>query len=348
MDVKKRQIALHILACLSFMALPVIFMSRAERPFLESFNPLGIRTFGIYLLLIAYFYLNYFLLIPVLFFKREYFSFVGSQVLLFSIIVILPNTFLRTTLHREIFVERPFPDLHSRISYPPPPTEGGDILTQEAFFFLLILSLSLMLKISNRWKQTEKEKLNAELSYLKAQINPHFLFNTLNSIYALAIEKSDKTPEAVVKLSGMMRYVLSESSNEYVSLEKEISYIQSYIDLQSIRFEDTINLSFTISGTTVGKKIAPLILIPFIENAFKHGINAEEDSVIKIDISTVENILRLHVFNHKVTIHISEESKSGVGIENTRNRLQLLYSGHYDLVIKDDNKYYEAHLTINL
>ncbi|MEA5138315.1 sensor histidine kinase [Arcicella rigui] len=352
MSAKNRQIVLHILACVSFMSLPVIFMSRTEKTFFEMFNPLGIRVFVLYFLLLVYFYVNYFVLIPFLFFKRQYFSFAGIQIFIFLLIIILPNAFLHDLPRgKESFIG-PLPPpsekmLHGN-GFPPPPTEGGDILTQEAFFFLLMLSFSLMLRISNRWKQTEKEKLNAELSYLKAQINPHFLFNTLNSIYALAIEKSDKTPEAVVKLSGMMRYVLSESSNEYVSLEKEISYIRSYIDLQSIRFEDTINLSFSISGTTFGKKIAPLILIPFIENAFKHGINAEEDSVIKIDISIVENMLKLYVFNNKVSIHLSEESKSGVGILNTSNRLQLLYAGAYELVINDEEKYYEAHLTIHL
>lgn len=213
---------------------------------------------------------------------------------------------------------------------------------------MVIVVFSLMLRISGRWQQTEREKMNAELSYLKAQINPHFLFNTLNSIYSLAIQKSDETPTAIVKLSGMMRYVLSESANEFVSLEKEIIYIKNYIDLQKLRFEDAISLEFIIKGDSIGKKIAPLMLIPFIENAFKHGVNAEEESLIKINIHITEETLFLSVFNKKVTINISEENKSGLGIENTKNRLQLLYPEKHKLSIFDTENSFLVELSMNL
>jgi LytS/YehU family sensor histidine kinase len=160
--------------------------------------------------------------------------------------------------------------------------------------------------------------------------------------------KSDETPTAVVKLSGMMRYVLSEAATDFVSLEKEIIYIKNYIDLQKIRFGESILLDFTINGQANGKQIAPLILISFIENAFKHGVNAEEDSDIKIKIDIAENELFLYVFNKKVTVNISEENKSGLGVENTRNRLELLYPKRHKLSIYDTDEQYLVELSIVL
>jgi LytS/YehU family sensor histidine kinase len=234
---------------------------------------------------------------------------------------------------------------------PPHNQPEGDVfidVNQKIFPFLVVIFFSLILRVSSRWRETEREKMNAELSYLKAQINPHFLFNTLNSIYSLAIMKSDETPTAVVKLSGMMRYVLSEATTDFVSLEKEIIYIKNYIDLQKIRFGESISLEFSINGTTNGKKIAPLILISFIENAFKHGINAEEDSVIRIKINITAEELFLNVFNKKVAVHISEENKSGLGVENTRNRLELLYSKRHKLSIYDAEEQYLVELSIIL
>ena len=216
------------------------------------------------------------------------------------------------------------------------------------FPFLLMIFFSLMIRINDRLKQTEKEKTMATLSYLKAQINPHFLFNTLNSIYSLAIEKSDYTATAIVKLSGMMRYVISETNSDFVSLDKEITYITDYIDLQKVRLGNTINLSFSIKGSYAGKQIAPFILIPFVENAFKHGVNPEENSSIVISIEIKENEIILIVNNNKVNINKSKEIESGLGIRNTRNRLQLLYPANHSLIINDDNKEFKVYLQISI
>jgi sensor histidine kinase YesM len=238
---------------------------------------------------------------------------------------------------------------------PPGPPNGppfGGFVMRELrkfiFQFLIVAVFALMLRIKDLWKQAEKEKLNAELSYLKAQINPHFLFNTLNSIYSLAIEKSDYTATAVVKLSEMMRFVTTEANNDFVSLEKELNYIGSYIDLQKIRFGNTIKLKYSVEGDGIGKKIAPLILIPFVENAFKHGVNPEENSYIQISIDIKENILHLLVFNNKVNIRIQNEERTEQGIENTKNRLQHLYPSKHLLVIDDDKSAFSVSLTIDL
>lgn len=216
------------------------------------------------------------------------------------------------------------------------------------FLFFAVFFFSLLLRIALQWRQAQKEKSDAELSYLKAQINPHFLFNTLNSIYSLAIDKSDNTAPAVAKLSGMMRYVISDATKEFVPLEKEIAYIKSYIELQRVRFGESIHLFFEISGNPAGKQIAPLILIPFIENAFKYGVNAEEDSMIRIHIFIEENKLNMEVQNNKVNVQMAHEDKTGTGIANTQSRLRLLYPARHLLKIADNEKEFSVSLTLIL
>jgi LytS/YehU family sensor histidine kinase len=221
-------------------------------------------------------------------------------------------------------------------------------VSHQVFLFLAVFFFSLILRISNRWRQSEREKLNAELSYLKAQINPHFLFNTLNSIYSLAIEKSDQTPAAIVKLSGMMRYVISDAGHHLVSLSKEIEYLHNYIELQKVRFGNAVSLSFKVTGVYAGEQIAPLILISFVENAFKHGINAAEDSDIRIEINITSHQLHFTSFNNKVTIQKMPEDRGGLGIDNTKKRLELLYPGRHTLEITDDPLYFSVSLLLQL
>ncbi|SDG42695.1 sensor histidine kinase [Chitinophaga filiformis] len=221
-------------------------------------------------------------------------------------------------------------------------------VSHQLFLFLAVFFFSLILKISYRWRLTEKEKLNAELSYLKAQINPHFLFNILNTIYSLAIEKSDQTGTAVVKLSQMMRYVISDAGNHLVPLSREIDYLSNYIELQKLRFGDSIPLSFTVTGKATGQLIAPLILISFVENAFKHGVNAAENTDIRITVNIDEKQLYFKAFNNKVTVLEVQETTGGLGIENTQKRLQLLYPGSHTLLIRDEEHYFEVSLLLQL
>jgi LytS/YehU family sensor histidine kinase len=145
----------------------------------------------------------------------------------------------------------------------------------------------------------------------------------------------------------MMRYVVSESNRDFVPLDKELSYIRNYVELQQLRFGEAVQLLFFVHGNAGSSKIAPLILIPFVENAFKHGINAEESSCIRISIDIDNNELRLEVFNNKVFVR-REEEKSGLGIENTRGRLHLLYPNRHSLVITDTEESFSVLLTIRL
>jgi LytS/YehU family sensor histidine kinase len=214
--------------------------------------------------------------------------------------------------------------------------------------FVLVIVISFLIKLNKRYDDLKNEKQVAEISYLKAQINPHFLFNTLNSLYALTIQKSDLAPVAVLKLSGIMRYVVTESSQEFVTLEKEINYISDYIQLQKIRLDESVNFKYEIKGQLLNKSIAPLILIPFIENAFKYGINPDEDSFIHISIETDEKYITLEVENSIVNTTVDETSKTEEGLRNTKKRLEIIYPDKHELTIHESEKKYDVTLKIDL
>jgi sensor histidine kinase YesM len=346
MKSKSAKVLFHIIGCTIFLLLPFIFW-RDEGGISEFFNDdRAMRGYMNNVLMLLFFYLIFYLLIPKLYFQKKYFYFGIIILLCYFIITLVPEIILPFHGHGN-----PPPGLDS----PPPPGSrwqpgGGRILFKlghNLVFFLAVIFFSLMLKIYNRWKQAEKEKLKAELSYFKAQINPHFLFNTLNTIYSLAIQKADNTPEAVVKLSGMMRYVISDASEDFVPLEKEISYITDYIDLQKIRFGDTVTIDYKPCDTLPGKYIAPLILIPFIENAFKFGINPEAESKIEIALDFTGKDFHMRVFNNKV-IQPESNGVGGLGIINAQQRLALLYPDNHRLIIDDKEKEFTVDLYINL
>lgn len=224
-----------------------------------------------------------------------------------------------------------------------------------AVMFFIVTMVSLALRLNKEWKRadeertkSEKERLAAELSYLKAQINPHFLFNTLNSIYALAVTKSDNAPEAVVKLSRMMRYVITDANQDWVSLDKELAYINDFISLQKIRLSANNEVRFSISGSPIGYQIAPLILISFIENAFKYGISTKQATFIDISLSVEDGHLRLYVKNDKFPHKQHLEEGAGIGIDNSVKRLDLIYPEQYTLERRDLETTYEIDLKIRL
>jgi len=341
---KIRQLLIHIAGCVTFLALPIVFSPDASNLYDLLRFPPAMRDFIVYVLLLLFFYFNFFWLIPTFYFRRKYVSFFALAIVCFGLIVLLPNALI---VGDNVFHHGPPPPHFDRPAEPRKHFILVD-MGHQIFLFLAVFFFSLILKIRNRWKQAEQEKLNAELSYLKAQINPHFLFNVLNSIYSLAVVKSDETPTAVIKLSGMMRYVLNDAGHHMVPLSREIDYIRDYIELQRIRFGTSLPLTFTVNGTPSGQLIAPLILISFVENAFKYGINAAEDAEINIDISINGHLLRFYVFNKKVTFNDIPAASSGLGIENTKKRLELLYSGRHTLDITDAADHFSVSLSLQL
>jgi LytS/YehU family sensor histidine kinase len=182
---------------------------------------------------------------------------------------------------------------------------------------------------------------------LRKQTNPHFLFNTLNSIYSLAHKKSDLVPDAIVTLSELMRYMLYETDNKTVLLEKEINYIQNYIELQKLRLNNIENIYVNIHGETKNKFIEPLLLISFIENAFKYGTDYKGNTNVKIKIQVEGNVLDFWVENRVEKFEYDAEN-SGIGISNIKNRLKLLYPDSHTLTIVEKDQIYSVHLNLKL
>ena len=191
--------------------------------------------------------------------------------------------------------------------------------------------------------QLLKEKTAAELEALKSQINPHFLFNTLNNIYTLALKKSNQTPDVVLKLSEMLDYMLYECNTNQVLLKKEIKLIENYLYLQQIRYEKRLKINFHVKGESSHHKISPMMLLPFIENSFKHGVGKQRnDAWIKIDLIIRSNTIEFQVKNSKAINLIDEKKKNsgGIGLSNVRKRLGLIYRNNYELdIISKDNEY---------
>lgn len=194
----------------------------------------------------------------------------------------------------------------------------------------------------------ETEKINAELTALKHQINPHFFFNILNDLYGQAITKSEGIAVNISKLSSMMRYVLTEAKEEKVSLEQEINYLKSYIDLQTRRLTDKTKVAFQFKGNFENKNIPPLLFINFIENAFKYGVSTEIESSISISIEIKNNLLIMVVQNDKPRQLENKKISNYMGLKNVQRRLDLLYPNNYSINISNKPDFYLVELSINL
>lgn len=224
-----------------------------------------------------------------------------------------------------------------------------DTLTSAIIILLIsgFIKLANSLLISEKQKKIlETERLNAELSFLKLQINPHFLFNTLNSIYSQAHLRSEQTEYSILKFSQIMRYVLYDTSTEKIPLKKDIEYISNYIDLQKLRLSKNVTVRFSVNGSTDQLLIAPLLLITYIENAFKHGVSYTIPSEIKVTIDVIGNTLRLTVSNAVTSSR--QTGHEGVGLINAGRRLDVLYPGKYWLDVVDNKSLYIVNLKIEL
>lgn len=230
---------------------------------------------------------------------------------------------------------------------------------QEIFILTFFMGIaSTIYSITNDWlshqremKELQSQTLKSELKFLKSQINPHFLFNTLNSLYALTLKKSDLAPEIVLKLSEMMRYMLYECNEREVSLSKEVNYLKNYLELEKIRQGKKMNIKFHLNGEITNQMVAPLIFIPFIENSFKHGIsNQISDGFVDIKLDVKNTDVQMTISNSKAASMPAPSGKKsgGIGLKNVRRRLNLLYPEKYDLDIKEDPNTYTVNIHINL
>ena len=285
-------------------------------------------------------YINYFYFLPKFLFRKKVGMFIVVFVVAFSIIV-----FSRLQLERY-FTERFFEE-HDYLYRP-------RFVVQLVFSNLSIVIFVSLLRFAADWldlqttrKEIEKEKLTAELNFLKAQVNPHFLFNTLNNLYYLAYSKSDNTAEVIEKLSRMMRYMIYDSNYPQVQLAKEIEYMQNYISLEKLRLSDNVKINFSIEGDIDTVRITPLILITFLENAFKHGVTStSKESWIEVSLVSKPGSVQFLVSNSKPGSTNSEE-KSGIGLQNVKRRLDLSYPGKYKLDMDEQANDYRVTLSLD-
>lgn len=370
-------IIIHISCWLIFISLPLLFISGypgSEGPWWELMLTTRYWTFVLVYMLL--FYGNTYLLIPQLFFRKKAVSYF-SLLLLLMILVYYLRPFDRLLGHNDQpgsprmerrepppgafgppppdegrYEGRPRPEARRHGNRPHPPGRQTDIVS--LFLFIMIVALTMAIEISKRWRVTEQratqaeaDRAHAELSFLKAQINPHFLFNTLNNIYTLAVTKNEHTADSIMKLSNIMRYVTDDASEHFVSLESEVDCIQDYIDLQRLRLGKKVQLDFSVTGNMEYKRIAPLILMTFIENVFKYGISNHEDSTLIIRIFAEERTITFYsrnpVFNGR-----KDTDRTGIGISNTRQRLEHLYPGRHLLNITEDKDLYTVELTLQV
>lgn len=344
----------HIAGWLLFFCLPLAFMYSQS----GQINPGRIIIsphYWIYCLaFLLLFYLVNGVLAPRLYLKRKYLVFFSVLLLLFAAF------YFYKPFEKLMSSNRPGPEPREMRPPPefdegPPPGEPGpphqpqtesllflDIMS--VFLFIMVVALAMAIQINKQLYLTQKkalqaetDKAEAELSFLKAQINPHFLFNTLNNLYVLALNRNPHTAESIMRLSNIMRYMTDDVRSEYVLLQDELNCIEDFINLQKLRLGEKIPVNFKITGPVHHQKIAPLILMTFIENAFKYGVSKQKPSPINISITTAENKIHFHADN-KIFTGDSTLNSTRIGIENTRQRLQHLYPGKHELAIgpKDD------------
>ncbi len=296
----------------------------------------------------AFYWLNHYLLIEQVFKHKGIFyyllAFGGLAMLFFPIAAFFYKYVHFNTYHAPASMWIPKGERTTSFYYFPTETVWASM-----FYSIPIILVYQWWKQKNDIITLEKEKSASELNALKQQVNPHFLFNTLNALYALGIEEeSQKTADGIAKLGTLMRYNLNDAQKEYISLNKEIDYIKKYIELQELRITSNNELRINLLQGNLDKyQIAPLLLIPFIENAFKYGISTTEQTFLKLDITIHDNCLRMELVN--TIIHQKEaKSSNGIGLSNTRKRLAALYPKQYELIIEETPTEFEVHLEVHL
>jgi hypothetical protein len=229
-------------------------------------------------------------------------------------------------------------------------------IRQIIFNYPTVIGFVVTIKLLKRWylkqKETDtlvREKIKAELQLLKAQVHPHFLFNTLNNIYSFILNGSEEAPIMIRKLSGLLNYIINDCKRPFVELEKELSMIQSYVALENIRYGDRLNLSIHIHGDPKNKMISPLLLIPFVENSFKHGSSMMlAHPWVRLEISVERDILQFALSNNKPGQQIQHSINHGIGLNNVKKRLELLYPEAYSLDIRESEMSYDVTMKVAL
>jgi sensor histidine kinase YesM len=289
-------------------------------------------------------YVHYIFILPPLFRNKNW-----KKYFLWLLALLLPILCVRILVENQIYpLIVPNEDYFKTLTLARIVSTIWDMLSFLLFTGMIRFVLDWF-ELENKKKQLENEKLAAELNYLKSQINPHFLFNTLHNLNSLVHAGAKNATEVIIKLSNIMRYMIYESGKDRVMLTSEIDYMNDYVHLESIRLNNSFKLDFKISGAIDQVKIAPLMLITFLENAFKHGVSDQEpDCWINASLQVDNHQLRYHVSNKKIKNMRQSKLKSGFGLDNVKKRLELIYPHAYILDVEDLEDTYEVDLTIKL
>ncbi len=347
----------HLASWLCFFTLPyLVFFPRLREFSMSNHQLTSVICNNVFIVL--FYYLNTQVLIPRFFDKKKWFWFAVSIICCLMVFLYLPREIARAIVEPEQIN----PQNREWIRNPAfkGDTRYSGISWRRALanqyntlLFLLVFTVGTCVSVIQRWlkteqnrKETENEKLNTELSFLKSQVNPHFFFNTLNNIYSLAVVRSEKTAPAVMKLSSIMRYILTETERDLVPLSNEVDFTHNFIDLQKVRLTDKVKLSFSAAGDIDTLLVAPLLFIPFVENAFKYGVSTKEPSSIQIDINTLGNTIIFKSVNYIVATENTLTENTGIGINNVKRRLELMYPGKHTLTTSEKDNHYFVHLEI--
>jgi len=288
---------------------------------------------------ISFFYINAYILIPVFIYKKRYWQFFGAQVLAWVGIFLLDYSFF------HVFPPDPESVYHFQLFF---------ISNLFPYLFFLACSTAFQMindrvRMDKLAKEKENENLKTELAFLRSQVSPHFMFNVLNNMVSLARKQSDQLEPSLIKLSSLMRYMLYETDEEKVPLEREIEYLQSYIDLQQQRFGKKVKVTVSLEVGQGYNELEPMLLIPFVENAFKHGTGMIEDAQIEIVLKTENNILNFTVRNkyNEASKEVRDKT-SGIGLTNVKRRLSLLYGKNHNLWLTAKDNWFLVSLQINM
>lgn len=335
-SVKKYKTPLvHILVWAVFFLLPIIFSSsdfresNIEHHEADEFFFLNLIN---KLFKVGVFYINIIWLIPSILFRKKYLSFLFTQITIFCFLLGIDYLLFQGLQIKHTF--------HiARSAY------------HNISLFLFISLISVVFKLSQdkaKSEETQNENLKTELSFLRSQISPHFLFNVLNNIVAMVRLKHDGLEDTVVKLSSLLQYMLYETDEEKVTIQSETEYLKSYIDLQSQRFGNKIKISTNFEVNESLQNIEPMLLIPFVENAFKHGYGLVENPAIEISLKANKEELLFKVKNKFSEKEQQKDKTSGIGLNNVCRRLELLYSKKHTLEIENKDGWFSVNLQLNL
>ncbi|MDE3236358.1 MAG: histidine kinase [Bacteroidota bacterium] len=365
----------HIAVWICFFMLPYIFSPQPNNIPTDVSRYIIALFIVINCYLLGFYYLNTLILIPKLLFKRKWFWYFFSIAALLTTFLYAPKEITNLISGKDDDIIREEIIRFRKQQEPKPPTVADSAKVQpkpqprnnkkkrppEKYFpgsyavFLLVFAVGTSITLMDQWlkiernrERVEKEMLSTELSFLKSQVNPHFFFNTLNNIYSLAVTGSDKTAPSIMKLSSIMRYILTETKTDKVPLQNEIDFIRDFIELQKVRLTDKVQLDFIVEGNTESQQIAPLIFIPFVENAFKYGVSTKEPSAIHINLASWDNKIDFTVVNTIVKSSNGIHDTTGIGINNVRRRLELLYPNQHTLSVKEEQNQFIVQLEIIL